>query len=527
MNSVLTTSNGTPVIAGVVTQLIELIGLAIFFILYLLVIIFAMCVIVITLFRINLTLFEGINSIFKEYLGLWYSFPNGTTPELLDVPGLLIDQLISLSSVLYLFVFQILFIIAVYYALRGIFESRPRNNIRAIFCLLLIFIFPLIIFGFRDVLDLFNVIDVPNTLELILLFRDRDIFILFGLIDPLNDLQISLVLWEYFQSTFPNYPSIGEWAIAMDAYLTQLQEPVTFIDISSIYAILNPSSLSITQLPTEDILAFLGSAVIVFVILCYLYLEIAFQINYIDLVTQPSLERSERLETQLALLQKESASITANVEKFKKEAKAKMEELGLEKASVTKFIRKKDEKFSYVKEMIEKKKLEEEEKKLIYAASKTRRLGRYIERIFREDPEAEAALTASSSAPKAKNIAKSTIINSVIRVAILITISFIIINTRQVLQGLPPAISESVAMVSPEIILLLLLPFLLSFPIIAKVIAYIKQRNLVLRLQQEEKVQEIIASVGDYVKKEDLEEEEDLEEQPSIGVEEEATTEPP
>ena len=176
-------------------------------------------------------------------------------------------------------------------------------------------------------------------------------------------------------------------------------------------------------------------------------------------------------------------TITANVEKFKREAQEKMEELGIEKASVTKFIRKKDEKFSYVKEMIEKKKLEEEEKKLIYAASKTRRLGRYIDRLFREDNEAESTLTASSSAPKAINIARSTIINSIIRVSMLITISFIIINTNKLLQGLPPAISESVAMVSPEIVLLLLLPFLVVFPIIAKVISYVKHRDLVLQLQ--------------------------------------------
>jgi hypothetical protein len=49
-----------------------------------------------------------------------------------------------------------------------------------------------------------------------------------------------------------------------------------------------------------------------------------------------------------------------------------------------------------------------------------------------------------------------------------------------------------------------------------------------MKLQQEEKVQEILARVGDYLKKEEGPEgAEDFGEQEDIGIEEEATTEQP
>jgi hypothetical protein len=165
--------------------------------------------------------------------------------------------------------------------------------------------------------------------------------------------------------------------------------------------------------------------------------------------------------------------------------------------------------------MIEKRKLEEEEKKLVTAASKTRRLGRYIDRLFREDSEAHNTLTASSSAPRMGNLAYSTAVNFSYRVILLIFISYIIIHPRWFLLyvfNLPPAITESVAMYSPESIIILLLPIMLIFPVISQLISYIKHRNLIIRLQQEGRIKEILASVGDYVKKEDVKEEEVVEE---------------
>jgi len=77
--------------------------------------------------------------------------------------------------------------------------------------------------------------------------------------------------------------------------------------------------------------------------------------------------------------------------------------------------------------------------------------------------------------------------------------------------NLPPAIIESVAMFSPEVIIILLIPLMLIFPVISKIISSIKHRNLIIRLQQEGRIKEILASVGDYVKKEEIIEDKDIE----------------
>ena len=277
----------------------------------------------------------------------------------------------------------------------------------------------------------------------------------------------------------------------------------------------NPLDPSLEQIPIDNIFQFLSNPVILLAILSYIYLELAFQINYTYTVTKPSLERSLRLDAQLHVLESESHYITANVDKIKEEAKVRRKELEIEeKATIGKFFAKTGEKFSYVKEMIERRKLEDEEKKLITAASKTRRLGRYIHQLFLEDSEARDTLTARSSAPKPKSLAISTIINFVFRVGLLIIISYIIIHPKWFMENvfnLPPAIVESVAMYSPEAIIILLAPLILLFPVISKVISSIKHRNLIIRLQQEGRIKEILASVGDYVKKDEVEEEKEIE----------------
>jgi hypothetical protein len=170
--------------------------------------------------------------------------------------------------------------------------------------------------------------------------------------------------------------------------------------------------------------------------------------------------------------------------------------------------------------MIERRKLEDEEKKLVTAASKTRRLGRYIDRLFREDGEARDTLTASSSAPKARNLATSTLFNFIYRVGLLLIISFIIIHPQWFLNSviqLPDAITESVVIYSPEIIIVILLPIMVIFPVISKLISFIKHRNLIIRLQQEGRIKELLTSVGDYVKKEEVEVElEEATEKPAV-----------
>ncbi len=441
-DEVITTTEGELVLSSFLTSLRNISTYVIFIVVYGVAFV---CVFVasILFYAVQPFMRTFLDQFFRGLLSLWFTFPNGTTPEFSEIPDLIGQEFAVFSENFYLIAFQILFIFAIYYAIKAFLRTDPKNDLRVVGCIVLMLVLPLMVFGFRDMIKLFSV-------------------------------------------TIP--------------YLEDLPYP------------LDPS---LEIIPIDNIFQFFASPVILLAIVSYIYLELAFQINYTFTVTKPSLERSYRLEAQLSVLQSESYYINANVDKIKEEAKKRKQELKIdEKATIGKFFAKTGDTFSYIKEMIEKRKLEEEEKKLITAASKTRRLGRYIHRLFQEDSEARDTLTARSSAPKPKSLLVSTIINFIFRVGLLIIISYVIIHPKWFMENvfdLPPAIVESVAMFSPEVIVILLVPLILIFPVISKIISSIKHRNLIIRLQQEGRIKEILASVGDYVKKEEVNEEKDIE----------------
>jgi len=400
----------------------------------------------------NNYIYRLIDVFFRRYLTSWFSFDVEHIQELLGndtfelqdlglqhIPTLIMGETEVLFNDLYLFIFQVLIVVSIIYAIRAFYSSDPKHSLVAAGAIMLMIIIPLMVEGLRSMMSLINI------------------------------------------------------------HITYLDEMV------------NPIDPSLDQIPLDDFFAFMASPIISFAIISYIYLEIAFQINYTNTVTKPSLERSDRLEAQLDILSRESYFVTANIDKIKQEAKEKIQEMESEQKegiAIGKFFAKTGKRFSYVKEMIEKKKLEEEEKKLVTAASKTRRLGRYVDRLFREDSEARDTLTASSSSPRSRNLLTSTLFNFTYRLGLLLIISFIIIHPHWFLGSilhLPPAITESVAIYSPEIIIIILGPIMLLFPVISKLISFIKHRNLIIRLQQEGRIKEILASVGDYVKKEELE----------------------
>jgi cell division protein FtsB len=443
---VVTTSDGELVILAFFDSLKNIMTYSFYGLLF----IIAVAIIQITsiFFYINPDLMNRfLTTFFREYISSWFNFPGGTIPEINKIPEKIGEQLAVFTGDFYLFAFQLLFLISIIFAIRAFLQTNPKFDIIAIGAIIMMIVVPLMIFGFRDMLDLFYIkIDYLETLQ-------------------------------------------------------------------------NPLDPTFSSIPIDNFFQFLASPVILLAIVSYIYLEVAFQINYTHMVTKPSLQRSDRLEAQLEILRSESHFITANVDKIKEEAKKRREEIEKEgTTSVSKFLSMVEERFSYVKEMIEKRKLEEEEKKLITAASKTRRLGTYIERLFKEDPEAMDSLTARSSAPRAQSLILSTVINFTYRLGLLIILSFIIIHPHWFFVNvfnMPPAISESVAMYSPEVVIILLIPIMLIFPVISKIISYVKHRNLIIKLQQEGRIKEILASVGDYVRKEEGQKDE-LEEEVSV-----------
>jgi len=340
-----------------------------------------------------------------------------------------------------------------------------------------------------------------------------------------------LLIINFIRSTLQTNPKYNFWVVGclvgmiiIPLFFEGLRNAFNLFNISIEYLddLPNPLFSSILERPINDFISFILSSIFQLALALYIYLDLSFQINYINLISMPSLERSERLESQLEVLKKEALEITTNIEQIKEESKKKKEELGIEKeAKISKFLGKKEQKFSYIKEMILKKKLEEEEKKLISAAHDTRRLGSYIERLFVEDSEARDTLTATSSTPRPYKLIFSTLTSFFIRVIALIFIGFIILHTSWIINSvllLPEAISGSVAMFSPEIILVVMLPIILLFPLSAQIISYVKKRALISQLKEEREIKEIEATVGDYLVSTEQEESEIIEEEGEVSI---------
>ncbi|OLS15402.1 MAG: hypothetical protein RBG13Loki_0973 [Promethearchaeota archaeon CR_4] len=233
------------------------------------------------------------------------------------------------------------------------------------------------------------------------------------------------------------------------------------------------------------------------ILLIYLFVELSFQVEYSDLVTKPSQEREMRLRYQLDSLQREGMRVTTTIEKVQAEAREQKKITGNRQNRLKQFFSKAGG-FSYVKEMVEKRKFERATQAWLEAASDTRRLGSYVQRLTTEDPEARRTLTAKSSSPTAGKMLISTLVNILIRTVAIITLTFIVSQPQFILTNLftgfgtldPPlenwAILYSAELATPEAILVLLIPFVTIFPMASLIIKKVKSQRLKELLRQEE-----------------------------------------
>ena len=69
-------------------------------------------------------MFNFIQNFFKNYLGLWFSFPDGEAPQFNEMVDLIIEEIMEFLSNFYLFSFQIFFLIAMIYFIRAIYQKK-------------------------------------------------------------------------------------------------------------------------------------------------------------------------------------------------------------------------------------------------------------------------------------------------------------------------------------------------------------------------------------------------------------------
>src|SRR5271157_22244 len=284
--------------------------------------------------------------------------------------------------------------------------------------------------------------------------------------------------------------------------LVAFQNLLTFFNTGLNILVDVPTALRpvITQ-PLSEGWAYFTNPVFYAVLLIFLFLELSFQVEYADLVTKPSEEREERLRYQLDALRREGSRVTTTIEKIQAKVKEKKKEAGFQGNRLKQFFSKAGG-FSYVKEMVDKRKFEKSTQRWLEAASDTRRLGSYVQRLMTEDPEARRTLTAKSSAPTSGKMLTSTLLNICVRAVVVIILTFIVIQPKFILTSIftgfgtlnPPlennAILQSAEISTPEGILTLLIPIVSIFPITSLIIKRVKQQRLKELLIQEQERRE-------------------------------------
>jgi len=372
--------------------------------------------------------------LFFNIFGRYFYFPElpkGQLPSLTNVMHLSTTLSVELGPSLYITVIQVVVIAMLVFALRAVLQSDPKYAIRVVVCVNLIIMIPLFVLGVKNLLWRFS-IAIPLIDELDAL----------NLLDPSLFLPVSENLWEFLNSTIFK-------------------------------------------------LAFVN----------FLFLEFSFEVSYLDQVTKPSVEREIRMKNQIIYLKSEAQKAISNLKKM--DEKREQDRLNLLKAQqeagpqyqsehmkLVEFMSEKGSKqFSYIAEMIEKKKIEREEKALETAMKGTRQLVFFLDKLFVQNPESYHTLTAKTSAPSNVKLVTSTVMNMAFRFGVILLLTFFSSHPRWFIETIfhaPEAITNSVEMLTPEIILTVLLPLLLLFPIISQIIRATKHQKLQELLRIEE-----------------------------------------
>ncbi|MFX1485491.1 MAG: hypothetical protein ACFFBS_00010 [Promethearchaeota archaeon] len=219
--------------------------------------------------------------------------------------------------------------------------------------------------------------------------------------------------------------------------------------------------------PPADIIGFLVSPIFQVVIFTYIFLEISYHASYAHEVSQPALIRKESLRKQISAV--------------KEEAKREVKQKEAEKPTTMSIKRKfSPEAVQYFREHLEKRLYPKESVIELESIQDIRRLDIYLNELMREDPEAESTLTAEAAVPSAAGIIRSSIPNIILRLVAVIVLAFISLNPVAILSafGAPQPILESLELVTPEIVIIILLPIALCFPLAALIIDFHRARKV-------------------------------------------------
>ncbi|MBS3794205.1 MAG: hypothetical protein KGY80_04870 [Candidatus Thorarchaeota archaeon] len=248
-----------------------------------------------------------------------------------------------------------------------------------------------------------------------------------------------------------------------------------FIAIQSILVVAAFRNLGIpnfTVFPTNFI-EFATSSLQILALVSFAYLEVSYQMVYSYSVGKPVEDREETLKKQLLALRQATRKQAA----IEREQKISSTSMSRSSGATV---------FSYLREAIERQVLGDKDVlENLDAISDVRRLQHYVDDLLEQDPQARDELTARAAAPSQSYVIGSTIVGSGIRLVSVVLLSFVLLNPRIFLSflELPPGIANSVELLQPEIVLLLLVPVVLLFPFAALVIGWVSKDEEIEELE--------------------------------------------
>jgi hypothetical protein len=244
-----------------------------------------------------------------------------------------------------------------------------------------------------------------------------------------------------------------------------------FLSLQSILILAAFKSLTVPNLdpfPT-DFIVFLGRSAQLLALVSFAYLEVSYQMIYSYSVGKPIEDREETLKKQLLALRQATRKQDA-IERGEKVSTTSMSRSTGATA------------FSFLREAIERKVVGTQDAlENLDAISDVRRLQIFVDELLQSDSKARDELTAKAASPSSAYVIGSTITGSAIRFLSVVALAFIFLNPSvlTMLLALPPGIEQSIELLQPEIILVLLVPILLAFPFASMVITWFSRREVI------------------------------------------------
>jgi hypothetical protein len=212
------------------------------------------------------------------------------------------------------------------------------------------------------------------------------------------------------------------------------------------------------------------------------YLEISFQASYAYTILEPNLKRSERIRQHIQRIKEFSE--TEEIGPLKEEKREETTETAKRKSI---------ESWILIREQIEERRVAKPRESVRVNI----KLKHYLESLLRNNPDAQRLLSAETARPKSGRILLFIIPNFVIRLSIVVFLSWIVLRPIVFLRAFhaPDPLLDSVESLQPETTFLVLIPLVLAIIIFSGFIGTIQEKvhkNVLKQVREEEKEKEEI-----------------------------------